>query len=438
MPVQKTRHEKLYSGSYNNSSSFTMKATSTVRNSRLQKLIQLQDDTETLSSNIVSLADKIANIYVIALLGLTVVTGIIWWQIDPSQIFPVVLSLLVVSCPCALSLATPTAVAAAIASFTDKGLMIKSREALSNMNEITDIYFDKTGTLTSGKMSLAKVYTHTEEDENTCIRIAACLESISNHPVATAFSQLEVEPISNMEKQEVLSRGITGKKDNDIYTLGKPGFATSDKKPSDEESIFITPDSLTRITLFLTKNNCHIATFILTDEIAADALTAVNQLKQRYEITLLSGDSQQASQDVANKLDIQSVISNVTPEQKLQQVASAQKAGKKVLMVGDGVNDIGALNKADVGITMGNATHLSKSSSDAVLVSSNLTVISEALTSARQLKQVIFQNISWAIVYNLTAIPFAMAGLIPAWLAAIGMTGSSLIVVLNALRLRNQ
>ncbi|TQV87494.1 heavy metal translocating P-type ATPase [Aliikangiella coralliicola] len=442
MPISKSTGDKLFSGSTNNSAGFVMRATHDLKSSRIQKLIQLQNKSENLTSDRVTLADKVANWYVIILLVLCVISGAIWWQIDPSNVFPVILSLLVVSCPCALSLATPAAVAAAIAKLTDKGLMIKNKGTLSKLGKITDVYFDKTGTLTLGQMTLIETQTHADLSASECENIAAALEKISNHPIAEGFKHLNSHSIKVSELTEVIAGGIQGQikldgEKQNCFRIGKPEFAFQKGHQSSKHIKQQSSNTQSLVYVFLARNDEHIATFVLSDKLNPTAIETTKQLHtNRQNIHLLSGDSKNACESIAQKLAIEAFFHSATPEEKLSIIQDAQENKRSVLMVGDGVNDIGALGQADVSVTMGTASELSKTSSDAVLVSHDLTVIPLAIQLSKKLEKIIRQNISWAVIYNLTAIPFAIAGLVPAWLAAIGMTTSSLIVVINALRLR--
>jgi len=432
MPVQKMNGDQLISGSSNQSASLIMQVTHDFETSHIQSLIHLQQDAEQMKPDSVSLADKISHWYVLLLLILVTATGTYWWHVQPEQAFSIVLSVLVVSCPCALSLATPAVIAAATSQLSDLGLMIRSKTALSRLAEITQIYFDKTGTLTTGHLQITKILTHTDINDNSCLHIAGLLETISNHPVACAFEK-NITPKNVIEDlRETIGEGVSGIINGKYCKLGNQKFVSTDQLNIYQLEVekFETP-------LYLSCDKKHIATFILQDSLKPTAISAIEMLKRiTSSITLLSGDSDPAVANAAAQLNIKNYISSAKPEEKLSQINNAQKQGKKVLMVGDGFNDVGALAAANVSITMGTGTNLSKTSSDAVLVSSDLNVIAKTLQIAKKVQRVTKQNLTWAIAYNLTAIPFAMMGLVPAWLAAIGMSLSSLIVVLNALRLR--
>lgn len=431
LPVKKQAGDNLYSGSTNQGTSFKLQAKHRLKECRIQQLVQLQNNAEHLSSDRVNLADKIASWYVIVLLILATISGLIWYSIEPEQVFPVVLSLLVVSCPCALSLATPTAVAAATARLTDLGLMIKKSQTLAKLSETKSTFFDKTGTLTVGEITILNTIIHTDTSAKTCLQIAKSLESISNHPIANAFKRLSVSGLPVSTVKEIIAAGIEGEINHTTYRIGNKGFI--EDLLSTEQTEIIQPDQ-DHISIYLCDSKQLLATFILNDEVNPTAKKAIADLSdQNINIKLISGDSELSSNQVAEQLGIKEVYASKSPELKLAIIKQHQKPS---LMVGDGVNDIGALSQADVGITTGSAAHLSKATSDAVLISHDLSVIPQAIRITKKLNRIIRQNLSWAVVYNLTAIPFAVAGLVPPWLAAIGMTASSLIVVLNALRLR--
>ena len=433
MPVKKKCGDQLASGSSNQSASLVMQVTKDFSNSHIQSLIHLQQNAEQMKPDSVSLADKISHWYVLVLLILVFATGSYWWQVQPELVFPIVLSVLVVSCPCALSLATPAAIAAATSQLSDLGLMIRSKSALSRLAKTNHLFFDKTGTLTTGKVQIAKTIPYTDLDEKNCLAIASLLENISDHPVASAFKSATKTNLKSENLRETIGQGVSGLVDGRLYKLGNKTFVESDKF-----NLQKTVEQEFETQLYLVSDDQHLATFILQDSLKPGAKSAIDKLnKTNQTITLLSGDSESAVANTARQLNIPAHISCAKPQDKLDVINHAQQKDKNVLMIGDGFNDVGALAAASVSITMGTGTSISKTASDAVLVSNDLNVIPKTLNIAKKVQRVIKQNLSWAIVYNLTAIPFAMIGLVPAWLAAIGMSLSSLVVVLNALRLRN-
>ncbi len=432
IPLVKHRGDRLISGSTNNSASFTLEVTAEVKDSRIYQLIALQQEAEKIKPTAVSLADRFSHWYVSFLFILILITAYYWWQVDPEMIFPVILSMLVITCPCALSLATPATIAAASAELSDRGLMLTSADALSNLSKVNQIYFDKTGTLTLGKMRLSDTRIWTDLSVDESIQIAACLELKSNHPIAEAFKNKMTGPLPVNHFKETIAEGVEGEINGVFYRLGRKDFVKQ-SVPKLEHLDY--PRYQT--TIYLVGNNQHIATFYLEDQIKTEAKSLVENLKQQnYQLFILSGDEKSLVKYTADQLGIDHCFASLTPKDKLSIISKAQKESNKVLMVGDGLNDLGALAAADVSITMASGTSVSKTASDAVLVSHDLNVIAKSLLAAKKMARIVKQNLTWAILYNLIAIPFAMMGLVPAWAAALGMSFSSLIVVLNALRLR--
>lgn len=432
MSVKKQPGDLLSSGSSNHSASLVMQVTQDFAHSHIQKLINLQQNAEQMKPDSVSLADKIAHWYVMILLILVLISGVYWWQVAPDYAFAIILSILVISCPCALSLATPAVIAAATAQLSDLGLMIRSKTALYQLANVDHIYFDKTGTLTNASMQITQVEAFAELTEDECLQIASLLENISAHPIAKAFDS-DTLKLSVKELRETIGKGVSGIIDGVAYRLGNKEFALGESSPL----IPATTKCDFETHLYLATEKTHIATFILQDSLKDSAKTALENIRQQnFAVTLLSGDSELAVANLASQLSITQHISNASPVQKLETINNAQKKQENTLMIGDGFNDLGALAAASVSITMGSGTNLSKTASDAVLISSDLNIIPQSLKIARKVQKIIKQNLFWAVFYNLTAIPFAMMGFIPAWLAAIGMSFSSLVVVLNALRLR--
>lgn len=440
LPVTKYRGDNLVSGSTNNSAPFVMEVSKSLADSHLQQLVQLQQSSEESKPTFLTLADKVAHWYIFALFIILLVVGIYWWNTDIDRVFPILLSVLVVSCPCALSLATPTALATATAQLSELGLMVRNQDTLSKLAKVNKVYFDKTGTLTSGVMTLEHTELHSVTSQKDCLLIAQALEAISNHPIALAFAKTSDQKntplfaISNRE--EVTGQGVKGKIDNHWYFLGNQDFVNDclgKEIVSNKNKSFKGPQTV----LYLANEKQWLATFTLTDQLRPNTKPLVANLKERnIKVCLLSGDSEEAVNTVSDTLGISEAIAQATPQQKLLQIQQSEKNGERCLMLGDGFNDLGALSHASVSITMGSGVDLSRASSDAVLLSTNLGVVTETFEIAKKTESIIKQNLSWAFIYNMLAIPFAAAGWVPAWLAAIGMSSSSLFVVLNALRLR--
>lgn len=432
-PVCKNIGDTLLSGSTNNSASLVMKVTKEKNKSHLQKLIELQQDAEQLKPDSVTMADKISHWYVSILLLIVVGTALFYWHHSPEQMFEIILSILVVSCPCALSLATPAAITAATSHLSSLGLMLRTQSALSKLAKIENVFFDKTGTLTTGEMQRVAVNTYQDLTQEQCLEASYLLESCSNHPVSRAFVRTEggLTMLASNLKEEI-GLGVSGTIDGIAFCLGNQQLLDSYSIKNCDKTY-----NQSGTKLYLARRKQHIATFTLQDKLKPSAAIAVNELhRNKYLVSILSGDSSNVVKEVADELSIKKFYAESYPKKKLAIINDSQKNFKHSLMVGDGFNDVGALAAASVSITMGTGTNLSKTASDAVLVSNDLTIIPKALQLSKKVESVIFQNLAWAITYNLFAIPFAVMGLVPAWLAALGMSLSSLVVVLNALRLR--
>ncbi|MBV1909713.1 MAG: heavy metal translocating P-type ATPase, partial [Kangiellaceae bacterium] len=346
MPVDKQIGDSLMSGSTNNSPSLVMSVRADVANSHLQKLVALQNDAEQLKPDTVSIADRVSHYYVLISLLLVSISAGYWWFEQPDRIFSIVLSVLVVSCPCALSLATPAAVAAATAQLSELGLMLRSNTALSELTRVKNTFFDKTGTLTTGTMQLSRIINGSKHSNSDCLQIAYLLESISNHRVSKAF---KFEPdeltMSSDSLSEVIGKGVSGKVNGICYRLGNLEFikeivgdkiAVEFNRPADSV--------VTETVLYLVNQHQLVAVFYLKDSIRTTAVAAVDQLKaQGISVSLLSGDALKPSEEVAKKCSIESIFANQTPERKLAEILKAQQESGGTLMVGDGFNDVGAL-----------------------------------------------------------------------------------------------
>ena len=465
LPISKQPNDELISGSTNQSAALTMLVSKNFTRSKISQLIDLQRKAENLKPNSVSIADKISHWYVVGLLIILFSVSVVWWLVDSTQVFSIALSILVVSCPCALSLATPAALAAATSQLTDLGFMIRNSSTLTELSKVDQVFFDKTGTLTDGKISIDKVENYSDYTEQQLINFASLLENISNHPIAEAFKYyLEDDPV-NLEKinsgkpnfetivltnhQEIIGKGVIANINKKRYLLGKVNFLIEDNETTfkkdyanveqheDEIKELITAYRKHKgMAIFLSENGKLIAKFYLTDKIKPSALNCIAKLKEHISVSLLTGDSEQSAMGVGKVLKIKDVIANASPEDKLKNIQRAQQKDEVVMMVGDGFNDLGALASANISVSLASSPDLSKSKSDVVLVSEDLMVIPKAIELSKKVQTIIKQNLGWAITYNLLAIPFAALGFIPAWLAAIGMSLSSLVVVLNALRLR--
>jgi len=429
LPVTRMRGEALTGGTLNVDQPIELEVVAATDQGRMSSILNLLDRAQADKPEVARVADKVASYFVAAVLITAVVVGLSWYLIHPQDAVWVVLSVLVVTCPCALSLATPTALTAAIGSLRQIGLLITRGHVLESLAQADTVAFDKTGTLTTGKLSIRQTLPLNGMPQNECLEIAAALESRSEHPIASAFTPY-FSYAPQLAKTHV-GAGIEGQVDMRDVRIGKPEFAAQAYLGAPPE----LPDS-SGLCLLLASSDGPICWFIIDDQIRAEAREAIAALKQlNLQLVMLTGDSRINGERVAATLGIDEVEAQMTPEAKLAWVNQQQSNGKRILMVGDGINDIPVLSGAQTSVAMSEATDLAKTSADAVLISPDLRKLATAIAQARRTRAIIKQNIAWSLAYNLVALPLAALGFIAPWMAAIGMSASSLVVVGNALRL---
>jgi len=341
-----------------------------------------------------------------------------------------------VTCPCALSLATPAAITAATGALIRDGLLCSRGHALETLAKVSHFVFDKTGTLTDGQLLITQIQCFSKKlDEAACLLNAASMESRSEHPVARAFlaavsdELLLVDEITNLP-----GAGITGNVGNRRLYLGNSNFIqqkTGRVMTAEQQN-----DLKHGTRVLLADESQLLAVFVLQDSIREQADNLIEQLQQaRLKTLLFSGDDESAVSSVAGRLGISDYQSTMLPDEKLQQLRELQKQGGVVAMLGDGVNDAPVLAGADVSIAMGEGARYAAASADMVLFGNDLNIIYRGMTVAKKMMRIIRQNLGWALAYNIIALPLAAMGLIQPWMAALGMSASSLIVVANAMRL---
>jgi Cu2+-exporting ATPase len=376
------------------------------------------------------LADRIARDFVIALLVFAAVVAAIWWVIEPARALPIAIAVLVVSCPCALSLATPAALAAATGALTRHGVLVGSGRALEAVAGCTDVVFDKTGTLTRGQPTVVEVRTWGMSRE-AALAVAAAMESGSSHPLAAALRAAAPpgEPPVVRDLVAVPGRGVEGMVDGQPLRLGSSVWCGEwSACPRGEHD---------DIEVWLVGRDGARACLRLADALRDDAAATVGALTAAgLRAHLLTGDHPAPAARVADRLGIALLGAQMSPADKLARVRELQAQGRRVLMVGDGINDAPVLAAADASVAVGEATALARTAADAVLLAGGLRRVIDLVAMARDTRRVIVQNLGWATLYNLVAIPAAAFGLVPPWVAALGMSASSLLVVGNALRLR--
>jgi Cu2+-exporting ATPase len=353
---------------------------------------------------------------------------------------------LVVTCPCALSLATPVALTTATSNLTKMGLLTTQGHALETLSKVTHVVFDKTGTLTTGKLMLVNQQSFTVRanqfnDSEQLLSLAAGLESASEHPIGKAiYAASEVRYVCG-ELKNIPGKGIEGEYQQTKYRIGTLDFISEWLSPEllvDVYQLPINKEALTTV-VYLASQDDLLAVYELEDQVRDDAAKTMQQLEQAgYQTTLLSGDKLEVAEKVGRQLGVGKVVAGKLPSQKLEYLKQLQSEGHVVIMVGDGVNDAPVLAGADVSIAMGEGSQLAQVSADMVLMSNRLELLPEALRVSADTKRIILQNLAWALSYNILALPMAALGFLAPWAAAIGMSFSSVFVVLNALRLRSK
>lgn len=436
-PVTKRPGDVLTGGAVNLDGVIMMRVTRTGENTVLAGIVRLMDRAQSEKPGIARATDRVAQWFIAALLVLTAVTFAIWWQIDASRALWVAVSLLVVTCPCALSLATPLALTAATGAAYRSGVLITRGVALETLARATHFAFDKTGTLTTGRMSLTGVTLLSNDSREQCLAWAAALESWSEHPAGRALVAAAscVHPVAD-DVRTVTGEGVEGRIAGRRFRIGKPQFvaALHGKALPDELEGGAVSDEMIIVALGDTLG--WIALFLLDDVVRHDAPAMIRVLAAGgAKIVLLSGDRPQRVRHTAVKLGIAEYRSGATPADKLAYVRELQAQGAIVAMVGDGVNDAPVLAQAQVSIAPGSGTELAQVGADIILMTDRLAALAEISGSARRTLRVIRQNLGWAVAYNAVALPLAMAGMVTPLVAALGMSVSSLIVVANALRL---
>lgn len=437
-PVNKQLGDTVIAGTVNTDGSLLIKATATDRQTRLSTIEKLTTFAEQDKPKIQELANTVARYFVAAVLCVSAAVFAFWSIYDPKEALWITLSVLVVTCPCALSLATPTVLTATVSAMRSYGLLVLKGHVIETLTHINRVVFDKTGTLTYGKPHVVEVQNcHDGLSENDVLSLAAALEHGSSHPIASAF--LPYAGHYTAAERDISTgagvQGVVAIREGELctYRLGKSGFALGDEVALPSAGQWI---ALSRVQHSDGQYHYTLLAWIrLSDTLRKTALPAVTQLQeQAVAVDILSGDNISVVTDMATQLGTHSYRAGVSPEEKLQYIRDQQLQQQTVLMVGDGMNDVPVLAGADVSVAMDSASDFACSHADAVLLNGDLTVLLKAVTLSRRCKMIMRQNITWALLYNITALPLAAAGFIPPYLAAIGMSLSSLIVVVNALR----
>lgn len=435
-PVLRTIHDAVVGGSVNIDQPLEIQVTRIGQDTLLSTLLRLMERAQADKPAFARLADRIAARFVLAILVLAGAVAIYWWLHDPARVLPITLSVLVVTCPCALSLATPAALSAATGALTRLGLLVTRGHALETLARSTHVVFDKTGTLTMGKPVVTEIIAFGALPANECLAIAAALAAHSEHPVARALFAACPQSALAHDVVNTPGAGMAGRVAGHHYVMGSLQFVhanTAQRLPAEQwQQLLAAGTSL----VLLADQSRLLAAFRLADALRPGARELIADLRASgRQVLILSGDNAAAAHSVAAQVGISAVHADLSPEQKLAAVQRLQADGAVVAMIGDGINDAPVLAQAQVSIAMGGGTPIAAATADMVLVADRLDRLATGFAIAKCSFAIIRQNLIWALVYNLGALPAAALGLVPPWLAALGMSGSSLLVVLNALRL---
>lgn len=366
---------------------------------------------------------------------------IVWFfVVTPFQFtaaFEIFIAVIVIACPCALGLATPTSIMVGSGRAAESGILFKTAEALEQAQHVDTIVFDKTGTITNGEPKVVHVYHETEE-----AAIGAYVKSLemqSEHPLSKAlvdyYNDEAVRPVSQYETHA--GSGISGVIDDNRVRIGSMRFVTNNDLTQDQQDSMHSLAEQGATVVGMTINGTLVAIIGVRDEPKAEAKAVIETLNKDYDLVMLSGDSEQTAQAIGRELGFTRVIAEVKPDEKSKVVSALQNEGQRVMMVGDGINDAPALMKSDIGVAMGSGSDIALESADIALVRNHLGGIAEALQLSRLTIKNIKQNLFFAFCYNLIGIPIAAAGFLAPWVAGTAMAFSSVSVVLNALRLKN-
>ena len=423
--------DTVVAGSHNLSGIVTVRVVQVGEGTQFSQIVSLMENASLQKPRLAQLADRIAKPFLIGVLVLAALSAVYWWPTNPGHALMVAVAVLVVTCPCALSLATPAAMLAAAGNLARHGVMVRNLQALESLAEIDTLIFDKTGTLTQDGQRVTQVMTAEGVTPEAALNLAAALAKHSLHPLSRALVKAQEATGQSMaavqDVNEIIGLGLEGRFDG-LVRLGSAKFCSPKTKG--------IPDKASVCQVHLCTENEWLASWQLSEDVRTDAVQTVQALRQlNVNVWLLSGDRPESAQQVAQEVGITHAFGACTPQDKLSRMQAAQSQGARVAMVGDGLNDGPVLAGAHVSMAFGNAVPLAQSKSDLVLMGGSLLVVAQSVKLARHTLRVVKQNLVWAAAYNALCVPLAVVGLLPAWLAGLGMALSSLWVVLNSLRL---
>lgn len=438
-PVTRRCGDTVVAGSFNLGGPVLMQVDRLGRETRFAQIVALMEKASTDKPRLAVLADRIAAPFLVLVLVAAALAGWYWWQIDHTKSLSVAVAVLIVTCPCALSLATPAAMLAAAGALARRGTLVRRLQAFESLANIDAVVFDKTGTLTHDRLDLAAVRTRDGISRERALALAAALAQGSLHPVARAAVQAGngIAPVAELSgRSEQAGLGMQGcLPDGTRLRLGSAAFCGIQEGAGDAASDGQTSTGDAPL-VHLADQTGWLATLEFREGLRDDAAAAVTALRELGVRTwLLSGDRETAARRVGRAVGVDEVIAGASPEQKLAELSALQARGHRVAMVGDGLNDGPVLARADTSFALGHAAPLAQAQSDYVIQSGQVMDVVLTLRQARSTMRIVRQNLIWAATYNAVAVPLALVGWMPPWLAGLGMAASSLLVIGNATRL---
>ncbi|HFU4202879.1 TPA: heavy metal translocating P-type ATPase [Streptococcus suis] len=452
LPVKKEQGDNVFGGTLNQQGAITMQATKVGRDTTLAQIIRLVEEAQGSKAPIAKLADQVSAVFVPVVMGLALLSGLAWYFLgQESWIFSlsIMISVLVIACPCALGLATPTAIMVGTGKGAENGLLFKSGQAIETLQGVNTIVFDKTGTITEGKPQVTDIQILADQSREQVLQLAASSEQFSEHPLAQALLQAaQTEKIALLpasDFQALSGRGLS-------VTIAEQTIYLGNERLIREQGIDISQGLAVaekfahqaKTPVFLASQQELLAVIAIADKVKETSLQAVQALQAMgLEVVMLTGDNEKTAQTIAKEVGIEKIISQVLPDDKANQVKDLQEQGKMVAMVGDGINDAPALAQAHVGLAIGSGTDIAIESADLVLMHSDILDVVKAVKLSQATMRTIKQNLFWAFAYNVIGIPIAMGllhvfggPLLNPMFAGAAMALSSVSVVLNALRLK--
>ena len=454
IPVEKFFGDEVIGATINKTGTFKMQATRVGEDTMLAQIIKLVEEAQSSKAPIQKIVDIVAGYFVPAVVIIAIISFFTWWSIgpEPSLIFALTtfIAVLIVACPCALGLATPTAIIVGTGKGAENGILIKDAESLETSYKINCVVLDKTGTITKGEPSLTDLIVNEEHEEDELLRLLASVENRSEHPLGLAIVQkAKQKGLVLSEPQEftaILGLGILAEVDNRILLIGSLQLMNKHQIDISAEWLKLA-DSLAddgKTPIFFAIDGREAAIVAIADTTKETSIMAVNELRRMgIEVIMLTGDNKRTAKAIARQVGIERVFSEVLPHQKVQKISELQEEGMIVAMVGDGINDAPALAKADVGIAIGTGTDVAMEASDITLIRGDLRGVPTAIKLSKATIRMIRQNLFWAFAYNIVLIPVAAGVLWPVFgillnpmLAAGAMAFSSVSVLMNTMRLK--